>query len=112
MISPTVARTLRDLGHDTVAAVERDALGASDAAQLARAISEERALATYNIRDYVPLAKAAASAGRNHCGIILISYRTLPPSDLRGLVRSLAGLLDERPGTDALANQTVFLQAL
>ena len=39
MISPAVARALRDLGYDAVAAAERDALGASDAAQLARAIS-------------------------------------------------------------------------
>jgi predicted nuclease of predicted toxin-antitoxin system len=112
MISPAVARALRDRGYDVVAAVERDALGASDAAQLARAISEDRALVTYNARDYVPLAKAAASAGRELCGIILVSYRTLPPSDLGGLVRALAALLDERPETDALANQTVFLRSL
>ena len=112
MISPTVARALRDLGYDTVAAAERDALGASDAAQLARAISEDRALVTYNVRDYVPLAKAAATAGREHCGFVLISYRALPPSDLSGLVRALAALLDERPETDALADQTVFLRTL
>ena len=112
MISPAVARALRDRGYDVVAAVERDALGASDAAQLARSINEDRAMVTYNARDFVPLAKAAASAGREHCGIILISYRSLPPSDVGELVRALAALLDERPETDALANGTVFLRAL
>ncbi len=112
MVSPTVARALRDRGYDVIAAAERNALGASDAAQLARAISEERALVTYNVRDFVPLAKAAASAGREHCGIILISYRSLPPSDVGGLVRALAALLDERPGADELVDQTLFLRAL
>ena len=111
MISPTVARALRDRGYDTVAAAERDALGASDAGQLARAISEGRALVTYNVRDFVPLAKAAAAAGREHFGIILISYRSLPPSDVGGLVRALAALLDERAGPESSVNQTLFLRA-
>lgn len=110
MISPTVAKTLRERGYDVVAAVERDALGASDAAQLARAISEDRALVTYNVRDFGPLAKAAATAGREHAGIVLVSYRRLPPSDVGGLVRALAALLDERSGPVDLASQTLFLR--
>ena len=110
MISPTVAKALRDRGYDVVAAVERDALGASDVAQLARAISEDRALVTYNVRDFGPLAKAAATAGREHSGILLISYRRLPPSDVGGLICALAALLDHRPGPVELANQTLFLQ--
>jgi predicted nuclease of predicted toxin-antitoxin system len=88
MIAPSVARALRDRGHDVVAAVERGALGASDAAQLARAIQEERALATYNVSDFVALASAAASAGRDHWGIVLISQRSLPPATIAKVRRS------------------------
>ena len=39
------------------------------------------------------------------------SYRSLPPSDVGGLVRALAALLDERPGPDELVKQTLFLRA-
>lgn len=110
MIPPAVAVALRDGGDDAVAAAECDALGLSDAAQLARAIAEERALVTYDVRDYVLLARAAASAGRDHWGIVLVANRTIPPSDIGGLVRALQTLLPERPARDALKNQTVFLR--
>ena len=95
MLAPTLAEALRQRGHDVVAAGERDALGASDAAQLARAIDEERAIVTYNIAEFVALARAAASAGRDHWGIILISSRTFPSSSLRDLIRSLDALLTD-----------------
>ncbi len=111
MIPPAVAGALREAGADAVASVERDALGLSDAAQLARAIHEERALVTYDVRDYVLLAAAAASAGRDQFGIVLVAARIIPPSDIGGLVRALQALLDERPATGALKNQTVFLAA-
>jgi predicted nuclease of predicted toxin-antitoxin system len=110
MIPPAVAVALRDGGADAVAAAECDALGLCDAAQLARAIHEERALVTYDVRDYVLLARAAASAGRAHWGIVLVAARTIPPSDIGGLVRALQALLAERPAPDALKNQTVFLR--
>jgi predicted nuclease of predicted toxin-antitoxin system len=109
MIAPAVARELQRRGHDALAAVERDALGASDTAQLARAINEQRALATYNISDFVLLARAAAAAGRAHWGIVPISARTLPPSDIGGLVRAFEALLAKRHSPDALKDLTVFL---
>ena len=110
MISPAVAGALRAVGADAVAAVERDALGLSDAAQLARAIHEKRALVTYDVTDFVLLARAAASAGREHHGIVLVAARTLPPADIGGLVRALETLLAQRPAPDALKNQTVVLR--
>ena len=110
MISPAVAAALRDRGHDAVTAGERGALGASDAAQLARAIQEERAIVSYNIPDFAVLARAAASAGRDHWGIILVSARTFPPAGLGDLIRALDALLTDREAPDALKNQTLFLQ--
>ena len=109
MISPAVAGALREGSGDAVAAVERNALGLSDAAQLARAIHERRAIVTYNIGDFVVLAKAAASRHQEHWGIVLVSPQTIPPSDIGGLTRALQALLVEHPALDALKNQTVFL---
>jgi predicted nuclease of predicted toxin-antitoxin system len=110
MISPSVARALREQGYDVVAAVERNALGASDPAQLARAIHERRALATYNVGDFVTLARAAARAGRDHWGVVLINDRHLPPSDIGGLIDALAPLMVQHPGPDALRNRIVVLR--
>lgn len=109
VIAPDVAAGLRERGHDVVAAAESDALGVSDAAQLARAIHDERALVTCNIADFVALARAAASRGQDHFGIVLIHARSLPPSRIGTLVRALDALLSERTARDALRNQTIFL---
>ena len=86
------------------------ALGASDPAQFARAIHERRVLVTYNVRDFVILAGAAATAARDHCGLVLINDRHLPPSDLGGLIKALATLLTTHADPDALRNQIVFLR--
>lgn len=109
MIPPAVAIALREGGADAVAAVESDALGLSDAAQLARAIHEERALVTYDVRDYVVLSRAAAASGRDHWGIVLVATRSILPWDIGRLARALQALLVDRPAHDALKNQTVFL---
>lgn len=110
MIAPAVAVALRERKHDAVASVERDALGASDAGQLARAIHERRALVTYNIGDFVVLARAAGSARRDHWGIILVNSRRLPPNDIGGLIRALDALANEHRAPDALQNQVLFLE--
>ncbi len=111
MIAPGVAAALRKRGHDVVATVERDALGAADAARLARAIHEQRALVTYNIADFVVLIRAAATATRDHWGLVLISYRRLPSSDIGGLIGALHALLVEHPAPDALKNRILFLRS-
>jgi hypothetical protein len=110
MISPDVASGLRAQGHDVVAGVERDALGVSDPAQFARAIHERRALVTYNVRDFAILARAATTAGRDSWGLVLVHDRHIPPSDMGGLIGTLAALLTSRPASDALKNQVVFLR--
>jgi hypothetical protein len=110
MISPDVAAGLRDRGHDAVSAAECGMLGASDAAQLARAIHERRALVTYNVRDFVLLARAATMAGREHWGLVLVGDRHLPPSAVGALVGSLAALLRHHKAGGALRNGMVFLR--
>lgn len=110
MISPAVAATLGGAGHDVVAVVERGALGASDPAQFARAIHERRALVTYDIADFVTLARAAGAAGRDHWGLVMVDDRHLPPSDIGGLIGALTVLLERHPDHDALKNRIAFLR--
>src|SRR3989304_2909333 len=54
---PAVARTLRERGHDVVAAVDLgpEVYQASDAELLEFAAAESRALVTRNVRDFVLL---------------------------------------------------------
>jgi len=110
MISPDGASALRERGLDAVTAVECNALGAPDPAQFARAIHDRRALVTYNVRDFVILARAATTAGRDHWGLVLINDRHLPPSDIGGMIGALTMLATRRPDPDALKNQVVFLR--
>jgi hypothetical protein len=110
MISPGVASTLRQRGHDASGAAECGMLGASDAAQFARAIHERRALVTYNARDFALLARAATTAGREHWGLVLVNDRHLPPSDFGGLIGALENLLTQRAEQDGLKNTVVFLR--
>lgn len=79
MYPPLFAQALRDRGHDAVAVVSHGALaGGSDAALLALATSERRALVTENARDFVALAAALAERGRSHTGIVLVNARRFP----------------------------------
>lgn len=110
MIWPGVAEALRELEHDAAAVADRGAFGESDIAQLARAIQEQRALVTYDLRSFGPLADAAFAARRDHWGIVLIHADSIPGSDLGRLIRALDALLPERPEPDALKNQVIFLQ--
>ena len=109
MISPAVAVGLRQHGHDVAAAVERDALGASDPHQLAVVIRERRALVTYDAQDFAVVAKAMPAAGRDHWGIVLVSSLRIPPSEIGGLVQALDGLLGDNLDEDAFKNRTLFL---
>lgn len=107
-VAPGVARALRDLGHDATAAAEHGAEGASDAAQLARAMQGGRALVTFNVYDYIALAHAAASSGRKHAGIVLVDPRLLPPWNTEAAIRALDAFLREQEG--GIENQTLLLR--
>lgn len=110
MIDPDVATALRERGHDVVHVSDRAARAAPDTAQLARAIHERRAIATRDIGDFVSLAQAAASARRDHWGIVLVHERALPSPDLGRLIRALDAVLREHPEEDALKDQVIYLQ--
>jgi len=111
MISPSVAEGLRRRGHDVAAAAERETLGSSDARQLAEAIQEGRALVTFDVRDFSVLAKAAAVAGTEHWGIVLLSPARFPRSSIGGLVGALELLLSRNPNPDSMRNRVLFLES-
>ena len=68
---PGLAEALRNAGYDTISVHEIGRLGFSDTAQLDFAITENRAIISHNIRDFVPLAQMYAQDGIDHPGIIV-----------------------------------------
>ncbi len=68
-----VAVKLRETGHDVLALAEDATFeGLPDPQVLELAASDRRVLITRNSRDFAPLARQWAEAGRSHAGIILI----------------------------------------
>jgi predicted nuclease of predicted toxin-antitoxin system len=91
-----VAAKLREVGHDVLALAEDVALeGLADPHVLELAASEQRLLITRNSRDFAPLARQWAEAGRSHAGIILI-WR-LDHSQFAEIVAGIECQLRQRP---------------
>jgi predicted nuclease of predicted toxin-antitoxin system len=91
-----VTAKLRAAGHDVLALAE-DATyeGLADPQVLELAASEQRILITRNSRDFAPLARQWAEAGRSHTGIILIW--TLDHSQFAEIVARIERQLRQRP---------------
>ena len=112
MLSPAIARALRERGHDVVAVKERPewvALSDHDLAAVAR--REQRAIVTNNLRDYRPLhAELAMPGGSGHIGLVFvpISY-CLTKTWIGRLISALEAKLDQFPGKDDLANGETWL---
>ena len=72
-----VGRALRARGHDVLALDSDPALAAlSDDEFFALAQAERRIVVTRDVKDFVPLLRGAAEAGRPHAGCILVLLRT------------------------------------
>jgi predicted nuclease of predicted toxin-antitoxin system len=111
---PDIAKRLRQRGHDVVAVCERpDLISAEDEALLALSTTEQRALLTNNVRDFVPIATRWGGEGRSHHGLLLVSDRTLRRSrnTIGAYVRAIHRLLREHPAEDALRDQIRWLEA-
>jgi len=70
-VTPVLARILRERGFDVNNALELGHTEWDDEAHLEYAMSEDRTLLTYNIRDFAQLHKKWQSEGKAHCGIIV-----------------------------------------
>ena len=66
-----IALALRVKGYDVTSAHEVNNRGIPDYAQLEYAISEQRAIFSFNIGDFQRLHKQYAESGKEHFGILL-----------------------------------------
>jgi ATP phosphoribosyltransferase regulatory subunit HisZ len=103
-----IARLLREAGHDVAALSERPDLEAlADPEVLALATAEERILVTRNSRDFAPLLREWAEAGRSHAGCVLIW--TLRHDDFGPILDGLRRLLAERSEQSAWQDVAIAL---
>ncbi len=101
-----VAAKLREAGHDVLALAEDAAFeGLPDPHVPEFAASEQRVLITRNSRDFAPLARQWAEAGRSHAGIILIW--TLDHSQFAEIVAGIERQLRQRPSQEQWRDLTV-----
>ena len=70
-IMTRLAVDLRGRGYEVLTTEEAENDTASDEEQLAFATAENRAILTFNIRDFAPLHAAWQAAARHHAGIIV-----------------------------------------
>jgi len=102
-LSPRLAAQLRMYGFDVTSTSEVRLKQADDETQLAYSASEQRALVTFNHRDFVAIHADYIREGKEHWGLILsteettdvVSRRllrllnTLAPEDLKNQIRWL-----------------------
>lgn len=84
------------------------ALGALDDPQVLELATEQsRVLVTRNARDFAPLLREWAEAGRHHSGCILIW--TLAHNQFGPIIRGVVRLLDERPAPKEWPDLTIAI---
>ena len=112
MLTPVIARKLRERGHDVEAVPGHpDRQTLSDPEVLAFARAEHRAIVTDNLRDYRPLHhEAIVPGGPGHFGMIFMpgGYRRAR-ADTGRIIAALAALLAQYPGECDLANGEAWL---
>ncbi|MHB1592910.1 MAG: DUF5615 family PIN-like protein [Streptosporangiaceae bacterium] len=111
-LSPQVAVLLRKAGYDVDAVADRDDLvGRSDRFILEVACSEDRAVATNNIKDFRPLAAEWLAQGRVHAGLILLpSTRTRSRNAIAAVAAAIGNVLRDHP--DGLAGSERWIAPL
>ena len=76
MYAPVIADNLTEASFDVVAVASQPGLrGMTDEDLLTYATNHERALATENVADFMPLAAQWAGAGKSHTGLIFTNPR-------------------------------------
>ena len=112
MLSPAIARELRERGHDILAIAEHPGWTAlSDPEVLAVGRADRRAIVTSNLRDYRPVhAEAITPGGPGHYGMVFMpgGYRRTK-ADTGRIISALEAKLAEYPGDEDLANGECWL---
>jgi hypothetical protein len=76
-LSPRLADQLRTYGFDVTSSQEAGMLSVPDSDQLAHAVSEQRAIVTFNVGDYVGLHQEYQAGGTEHWGIIFSTVESV-----------------------------------
>lgn len=99
---------LQKRGHDVVSLASDAALGALDDPQVLELAAEQnRILITRNSRDFAPLLREWAEAGRHHAGCMLIW--TLGHHEFGAIINKVGRLLRDRPDAEDWRDLTVAL---
>lgn len=98
-----VAISLRLKGYDVISAHELEKWGLDDSEHLEFAVSQERAIFTFNVRHFIKLHLEYMEAERKHYGIIVSKQLSLSET-----VSKLASLLFKKRTEDFL-NQLFWL---
>jgi len=106
MISPRIARELRERGHD-VQAVKRDRpelAGRGDSELVGQMTSERRAIVTNDVADFQVIHDRLVAAGDEHGGMVFTFDGTMPRAKrtIPRWVQVLAELLAEHPDENSL----------
>lgn len=100
-VDPLLAPVLRERGIDCLSTREAQNLGHSDVQQLTFATNQGRVILTFNVKDFLRLAKELTNSSRHHSGIIVSNH--LP---FRELLRRVLVLVQRQAHTDL--NDTVL----
>lgn len=110
---PSLAKQLRERGHDAVAVQEEaDLRGMTDPDLFAEAQRRNRAVLTENVADYMLLDAEYRGRHLAHWGLVLTSNRTFPrgkPATVGALVKALDELLHKADWEDG-SSQVIWLQ--
>lgn len=91
-----IGDSLREHGHNVRAlAAEPDLEGLDDEPVLELATSDERILITRNSRDFAPITRRWAEAGRDHAGVILIW--SLTHRQFNAIIEGVQRWLEQHP---------------
>lgn len=109
MISPHIARELRELGHD-VQAVKRDRpdlISRSDRELIRAMAAEHRVIVTNDIADFQAIHDQLLAADEAHAGMVFTVDAIMPRTKrtIPTWVEALAELLEAHPNDDALRNR-------
>ncbi len=83
---------------------------ADDEMILIAAREEGRVLVTFDLKTFPSRLREWAEVGDHHAGVLLISQKTFPPTDIGRLVRALLALIT-RMGDQDWTDRVVYLSA-
>ena len=113
MISPRIARELREAGYD-VQAIKRDRndlLGSSDLKLVRRMATERRTIVTNDVDDFTTIHERLLAAGQEHHGMIFTDDAAMPRTKaaVPKWVQTLSELLAAHTAEDSLRNRIYHL---